>query len=589
VLRNHDAEVQRPRSQSLAQAARGKHLNTARNVLIAIGVLTILFNVFFLFQVPSQVRMELNQELARQRIAGNAADRPQAEQLMLMVSYAVHGGTILLGVVFIVCGLLVKRFPVVVTILSLVLYVASVAVFGVLNPATIPMGLVFKIIVVICLVKAVQSAFAYQREQALEARRLEFADDFDYAPAEPIVLEPAPTPRTDPEIAEAVQPEGARPVSPRSAIVPSAAEPIPLGEERVQATPAIVQRAPAVPAQPTPPPVPAVERSTDLFGREFIINLGRPWLGFLFAGTVTVGLAIVSVAVVGRLGLVCAASYAVLLVLAAVVFFTRARTRLLRFTVDGIELTRPDEQLAYDQIVEIYTPDQTGRRRGNFAIHLLHTGGTLTILPEVEADSQELLDFLETQPLGAREIAQVDPSLRDFVKQQVTVHGKDAVYVYRARRRISRGPVYNSALWCSLTFVVLGIGVGALGILGNAPSAMGVAVGVTLLGILLCVFVVTHYGGARPPIKKWQEASLVIGPDGLALMQGTLTGELRWRELKSVKMGKGQAAHTAGGRGGGHVPGIVLQVPGATIVIADIYHWPLSHAMEQIRRHWDGQ
>jgi hypothetical protein len=587
VLRNHDAEEQRPRSQSLAQAARGKHLSTARNVLIAIGVLTILFNAFFLFQVPNQVRMELNQELARQRIVVNAADRQQAEQLMLMVSYAIHGGTILLGVVFIVCGLLVKRFPVVVTILSLVLYLASVAVFGVVNPATIPMGLVFKIIVVICLIKAIQSAFAYQREQALEARRLELADDFDYVPAEPIVLEPAP--RTDPEIAEAVQPEGARPVSPRSAIVPSATEHVSLGEEHVQATPAIVQRAPSVPAQPTPPPVPDVERSTDLFGREFVINLGRPWLGFVFACTVTVGLAMVSVAVVGRLGLLCAASYAVLLVLAAVVFFTRARTRLLRFMEDGIELTRPAERLAYDQIVEIYTPDQTGRRRGNFAIHLLHADGTLTIPPQVEADPQDLLDFLETQPLGVREISQVNPSLRDFIKQQVTVHGNEAVYVYHARRRIQRGPVYNSALWCSLTFVVLGIGVGALGILGNAPTGIGVAVGITLLGVLLCVFVVTHYGGARPPIKRWQEATLVIGPDGLALMQGTLTGELRWRELKSVKMGKGQAAHTAGGRGAGPVPGIVLQVPGATILIADIYHWPLSHAMEQIRRHWDAR
>ncbi len=64
---------------------------------------------------------------------------------------------------------------------------------------------------------------------------------------------------------------------------------------------------------------------------------------------------------------------------------------------------------------------QTGRRGGNFAIHLLHTHGYCTIPPSVQADSEELLAFLETQPLGTREIPKVAPVLRDFLKQQMAV------------------------------------------------------------------------------------------------------------------------------------------------------------------------
>ena len=69
-----------------------------------------------------------------------------------------------LGALFIVLGLMVKSYPVPITILSLVLYVAATLAFAALDPQTIVQGFIFKIIIVVALVKAIQAALAYQRD-----------------------------------------------------------------------------------------------------------------------------------------------------------------------------------------------------------------------------------------------------------------------------------------------------------------------------------------------------------------------------------------------------------------------------------------
>lgn len=362
-----------------------------------------------------------------------------------------------------------------------------------------------------------------------------------------------------------------------------------LGDEHIQANPPTVRRQapPTPPSKPKPPPLPATERSTELFDREFAIDIGRPWTGFVFACLVFAGMAVASVVSAGLPGLLCVAGYFGLLAVSCIIFFLRSRTRRLRFTEDGVEITRPAERLLYNEILEIYAPDRTSRSRRNFAIHLLHADGQLTIPPSVAADSRDLLEFLESQPLGVREIPKVDPVLRDFLKQQVAVHGAEQVYVYRARRTPAQGAANLSALWCAAAFVALGIGVCVLGIMRHAEAAIAIGIGTAFVGGLISLLVGIQHKIARTPIKAWQKATLVIGPDGLALMQGTLTGELRWRELKSVKMGNAVAGAVAGGPANARIAGIQLQVAGATIAIADIYHWPLTHALDQIERHWE--
>ncbi len=79
-------------------------------------------------------------------------------------------------------------------------------------------------------------------------------------------------------------------------------------------------------------------------------------------------------------------------------------------------------------------------------------------------------------------------------------------------------------------------------------------------------------------IKNWREASLVIGPAGLALSQGDLTGELRWKELRDVKF-KDKAA--TGQRR------IELRVEGAQINIMDLYDSPMNEIHRQITQYWN--
>ena len=128
---------------SLAQSARGKQLKSARNTLIAVGVLTALLN----FGVAAA--------------AGSIAQGNAEVQQMIMLSGIGFG---LLGVVFIVLGVMVNTYPVPCTMLGLVLYIGANAVSALIDPTTIAQGIIIKGIIIVGLVKSLRAAQAYQQE-----------------------------------------------------------------------------------------------------------------------------------------------------------------------------------------------------------------------------------------------------------------------------------------------------------------------------------------------------------------------------------------------------------------------------------------
>jgi hypothetical protein len=317
------------------------------------------------------------------------------------------------------------------------------------------------------------------------------------------------------------------------------------------------------------------------------LDIERPYLGFVFALVVFTVMMLVSMGVsraVWQFGL----AYFFVILVSCIVFFSHRTGRRLRFTEDGIRVTRPEVWLEYRDIVEIHAPDGQRRTGRNFEIHLLHGHGYFTIPKSAKASSADLLDFLETQPLGSREIPAVAPILRDFLKQQLAIHGRDGVYVYRARTTPPPDVRLGCGWWPAAAIFVVGLGLAVLGPIKSEVGFLCTGLGATAVGGLTCLLIALRHKMTVPPIKGWQQAMLVIAPDGLALTQGTLTGELRWRELKNAKLGKGSAVSAAGGRTNAAVAGIHLQVAGASITIADLYHWPLSHALEQIHAHWRG-
>ena len=152
---------------SLAQSAREKQLNKAKAILIFIGVLTIAVNGVQLTLAETQVKEAFAQEVAAAQRQGMIVDAEQVAELeadALSVAQMIIGGAVFVGIVFVVLGVLVKSYPVVTTVTGLVLYVGAAAVFGLIDPSTLARGAILKVVIIAFLVKAIQAAVAYQRE-----------------------------------------------------------------------------------------------------------------------------------------------------------------------------------------------------------------------------------------------------------------------------------------------------------------------------------------------------------------------------------------------------------------------------------------
>jgi hypothetical protein len=159
---------------SLAQAARGKRLDRARWILLVVGVLTILVNAIDVARLRAQVKAEIAKEI---REAGPGAisdpvlvlEWQEWEETTVRFGTLMGVGAIALGGAFVVFGFILKLYPVPVTILSFVLYVGAAAVFGLLDPATLVKGGIWKILIVTALIAAIKVAIAYEKARAATA------------------------------------------------------------------------------------------------------------------------------------------------------------------------------------------------------------------------------------------------------------------------------------------------------------------------------------------------------------------------------------------------------------------------------------
>jgi hypothetical protein len=141
---------------SLAQSARGKEIKQAQVILIIIGLLTMAVNGFLLFNLPNEIRQAIQQNQI------DPAEVAAFTQAVNVIGYLIYGGALLLGAVFFIFGLIVKQYPVPITITSLVLYILATLGFGLLNPASLAQGIIVKILFIVGLFRAVKAARAYE-------------------------------------------------------------------------------------------------------------------------------------------------------------------------------------------------------------------------------------------------------------------------------------------------------------------------------------------------------------------------------------------------------------------------------------------
>jgi hypothetical protein len=159
---------------SLAQSARGSQLKVARAILLFVGLITFGVNAVAFANAEANVEAAFGEELAKANTIGGGPFRvlqfrrgrylEQVGRIVRSVRLATGGGA-LLGLVFIGCGLGVRRYPVPATVAGLVLYIGGSAIFLYIDPETNlrPVALVMKLIIVFALFKAVRAAVHYQK------------------------------------------------------------------------------------------------------------------------------------------------------------------------------------------------------------------------------------------------------------------------------------------------------------------------------------------------------------------------------------------------------------------------------------------
>jgi hypothetical protein len=159
---------QAPSLGSLSQSARQKQLRQAMWILIGVGILTVLTNLAFFATIESDVdnliKNELN-SLHKQGIQEDPILLAAYRSRVIHIAQLLQGGGVVLGIVFVILGMMVYRYPVSCTILGLVLFIGGNAIFGYLDPQSLIRGWLVKIIVVVVLAKSISAAIAYKREE----------------------------------------------------------------------------------------------------------------------------------------------------------------------------------------------------------------------------------------------------------------------------------------------------------------------------------------------------------------------------------------------------------------------------------------
>jgi hypothetical protein len=152
---------------SLAQAARTKQLKTAKSILIAIGIFTILANGVLGLFAGKMVDGEIEKEIATVRSQGMEIDQATVDEYRAATVRTVQLSSAMwcaVGGVFITLGFMVYKYPVPITIAGLVLYLGCIAITGAMAPETLAKGWIIKAFFIVGLFKSIQAAIASQKE-----------------------------------------------------------------------------------------------------------------------------------------------------------------------------------------------------------------------------------------------------------------------------------------------------------------------------------------------------------------------------------------------------------------------------------------
>ena len=247
-----------------------------------------------------------------------------------------------------------------------------------------------------------------------------------------------------------------------------------------------------------------------------------------------------------------------------------------RLVPEGVKLMPAGSLFRYEQIRAVWPVNERQRQRSGgrtFAIRVQHDDRELEIPARLNMASSELFDFLAGQVHVATSVPR-NSGVADYFHRQLATFGAEHVWSFGARTRAvpmtDRRRFRNTYMMLALALVgILWIIAGAILHADVWAGVGGILLFCGLFGALLFFLAAKNRG---PRIKNWQNASLVISPLGFALAQGDLCGELRWKEIRDVRLNLGR--------------GVLVRVNGAAILVADLYDAPIQVIHGRIEELW---
>ena len=266
---------------------------------------------------------------------------------------------------------------------------------------------------------------------------------------------------------------------------------------------------------------------------------------------------------------------------AAALWMTQQRPFTAEIQKTGLEIFEPPILIPYQEITHL-TPIGSTRRK-NYPLCVFYGDKSFLIPASLNLLSEVLFQFLRRQmpPEAGFSLPAI---LVEYRARQEAAFRPDRVHCFRAGRPPLLGPGKRRGLMICLALALTGLIWLAVGILlGGFYVPLAVAGGL-LLGLMLpiaLIFSLNH--SARR--KDRQGSGLVISPLGLALVQGSLTGELHWNEVRKIvyPYRPKYQNETSTQR----QPGIGLFVDEATIVIDSRYDVPLSVIHQCLLDYWE--
>ncbi len=254
------------------------------------------------------------------------------------------------------------------------------------------------------------------------------------------------------------------------------------------------------------------------------------------------------------------------------------------FTPEAIVAADPPATIPYASIQNVWAdgyphaPSEFINR--SCTIDVQHEAGLLCIPARLNVPSNEVYRFLARRisPDGGRDVNRV---LAEYLERQEAYFGPESISTYRAARRGTRPNRHRWLQAFSFGLSLAGVCWMVVGFteLGEIGWGWGGMVS-TIFGVLFYAASIAEGKQSGRLARAWKEAAIVIGPQGMAMVQGDVQGEVRWPELLDIRFKpRGSMFHLTYASG---TTGILLKMKGADILIVDIYNRPLYVIYDRI-------